>query len=773
MSLKVVGRLALRLIMFRRKSAALLIGTAFFATFVAGSVLQVYVHARSAYIQGLVHGRGTPDDSVIQAPSRLEHDLNRQDALLPVATEDGYLNTSSRGIDAVVLTASSTSRIGLTTDVGRLPEASDEVAVSPEVAVVLNLRVNSTVSISGASGSGVARVTGIVVNPGSKDDIAAYRQDQAIAHQHVDYWIVDPVGLAQLEQHEATRPYLDSGALSVSSNSVLISEGLHRMPPRLQLLSAGIWISCGTAVLALISILVNLTKPARRDVRNLTASGLDCNKAWALNAGCAAILVAIGACLGGLSAAMTLAGQRERAGDWFNQYWSDHSASSGGLAAVGLLVIAVVPFFTASWYIVSKISSSETERTKRGRAAQFATSAAFVLVGAALLSGYFTSRPKGGMAVLTGVTGVVLLLHGSGPALTRICQSFLPRATGRLVAEIGSRRRVSLTLGCAVSALAAGYVVATVTPTATAGAGTPGLQPPSSLLVLQVPDTELTEIINAYREFGGQEPMVYGIPISKFGDVRASPTQAETATPGGLFFVAFDAELAQDSVVVSPELSSGPIEIAAYAESDVGKRVTIKGTQDSRLGGNLPGALVAPHGPVAREFGMRPSGFSLLAFFDFDDLQAVDEARMRSLIARVAPAAIVSHADDADPAAQDRATGLLVSLIGSMVAVAAALAGLLSSGVALRGVRRACNDLGYIRALRRKMTSAIIAVELTPVACVVMFLGFSMQRPFHLSFNDGLVSVWVLPLFCQSVLIFVTATLFFHVRSQRDHRGQR
>lgn len=772
MSLRVAGRLVLRLIMFRRKSAALLIGTAFFATFVAGSVLQVYVYARSAYSEGLTSGRGTPDDSVIQAPSRLKHDLNQKNALLPVATDNGYLSTSARGVDAVVLTASNISRTGLITDGGRLPEAPNEVAVSPEVAVALNLRVNSTVSISGASGSGVARVTGIVVNPGSRDDIAAYRQDQAMAHRHVDYWIVNPIGLAQLEQDKATRPYVDSGALSVSSNSVLVSEALLRVPPRLQLLRAGIWISCGTAVLALMSIFINLIKPARRDVRNLTASGLDFKKAWALNVGCAAILVAIGACLGSLSAAMAVGSQRERAGDWFNQYWSDHSASSGGLAAVGLLVIAVVPVFTASRYIVSNISSSESRRSHRGRVAQLATSAAFVLVGVALLSGYFIGGPKGGMAILTGVTGVVLLLHGLGPALTRICQSFLPRATGRLVAEIGSRRRVSLTLGCAVSALAAGYVVATVTPTASAGAGTPELQPPSSLLVLQVPDTELTEIVTAYREFGGRESLVYGMPISKLGDVRASASQLDNATPGGLFFVAFDAKLAQNSVVVSPELAGGPIEIAAYGKSDVGKRKTIRGTQDSRLGGNLPGALVAPHGPVAREFGMRPSGFSMLAFLDFDDLQAVDEASMRSLIARAAPAALVSHADEADPAAQDRATGLAVSLIGSLVAVGAALAGLLSSGVSLRGVRRACDDLGYIRVLRRRMSGATIAVELIPVFCVVMFLGFSTQRPFHLSFNDGLLSVWVLPLFCQLVLILITAKMFFRARSQKDQHGR-
>ncbi|MCZ4500407.1 MAG: hypothetical protein JWQ74_2962 [Marmoricola sp.] len=183
-------------------------------------------------------------------------------------------------------------------------------------------------------------------------------------------------------------------------------------------------------------------------------------------------------------------------------------------------------------------------------------------------------------------------------------------------------------------------------------------------------------------------------------------------------------------------------------------------TTGTRLGGNLPAVLVSPQGRVARALEMTPSGFSMVAMFDFHRLRPGDQARLRALIARTAPTALVSLASDTDTLSQDRSTGLLVALAGATGASGVALAGLLSSGIALRDVRRSLRDLGVARSVRRRMTVVTILVELLPVAGVAWFLR-AHWRP------SGLA--WMVPFAGQLLLVLITC-LYFYPRPAKPGR---
>lgn len=754
-------RLLVRLIAVRRSAALILVLVALVSGLVVGTVLAARVSTEAAFVAGLLHGRGGLDASVVQAPAELSGPLNRQRALQAVATDDGFLSTDSRGVDVVVLTAAVVPGLGLRVLEGRLPAQPDEIAVSPKIVEELDLQLGQSLTFNAGSASGRARVVAVVVNPGSREDRNAYREDRGLAARQADYWIADPSGLAQLERHELIGAHLDSGALSVSSNRVLVSEGLDHRPLRLQVVGAALWISAGVALLLLLTILAGLSGRARKDVGDLVASGVRASSGWSLYGSAAGLLVTVGAALGVLLAAVLVRYRGDEFGAWFNQWWSPGSGGAEELTPVVLVLAATVPLFASSRYVVAQIADPKGLREPRGERARALRPLAWSALGSALVVVSVGASAKGGPGLLYGAVGVALLGFGFLPVMVRVARSRLPLASGRLLAEVLERRAGALLLGSVVAALAAAYVVATALPSEMELSGAARLQPPGSLVVLQVPDKQLPEVRADFLELGGTKVKAYGMPTSRLGDVRG-------AAGGGndLYYVAFDRELTEGDVVASSELAEQRLIIATYSDAVLGRRIPVRATADERLGGNLPAVTLAPHGRVARALEMTGSGFSVLALLDFDRLRDSDQSELRALISRVAPAAISSFGAADDVGAADRSTGRAVAVAGTMMAGLVAAGGLFSAGVELAPLRRNLHALGLVRSLRRRLAWVSVVLELIPLVGVIAFLGW-MDRARPSSYLDPvLISVWMLPLVGQLV-IGVSTINWFYRRSSR------
>jgi hypothetical protein len=302
-------------------------------------------------------------------------------------------------------------------------------------------------------------------------------------------------------------------------------------------------------------------------------------------------------------------------------------------------------------------------------------------------------------------------------------------------------RRLTTALGTAVVVAAVvatwtGFYGASTTHDANAFEAISGApQPPGSFLLTEVPDGAADALVARYRELGGSKIVQYDLPNERSERLRATGSalvqcmqRAGTLNPDQVDAGCFPQETLSPVAVVVLSRSEddraradpglvrdGEVGLLLYRAftPEAASLGTTDAAPDKRLGGNMPGLVVPADGDVAERFGLRRSGTRLVALLDFDQLTGQAQARLRSLVSQVAPAAQIAESGDAGTYGAERARALGVALVGAAMVALILLGGGLGVVLSHRRTRRTLADLGASAAQRRSLTRRWVGV---PVA---------------------------------------------------------
>ncbi|WP_162598657.1 hypothetical protein [Nocardioides gilvus] len=245
-------------------------------------------------------------------------------------------------------------------------------------------------------------------------------------------------------------------------------------------------------------------------------------------------------------------------------------------------------------------------------------------------------------------------------------------------------------------------------------------QPEGSFLVYEVPERVAALLIEEYQAMGEGQAVRYFLPRERKHMWRATSTSVldcmdqgemsdphhlpeecypkETLAPINATMLAAEGPTQADSNLLSGS-EVGLLRFPAGSPR-VDRLARTKAVPDKRLGGNLPGVVVVEGSPTARRMGLERSGSELLALYDFGALTQENQARLRALTTRLAPAAQVA---EADMGRSDRAVSLSALIAG--LGVAGVWLVVLPAGLAAvvghRRTRRILVDLGRVRVRRR------------------------------------------------------------------------
>jgi hypothetical protein len=368
-----------------------------------------------------------------------------------------------------------------------------------------------------------------------------------------------------------------------------------------------------------------------------------------------------------------------------------------------------------------------------------------------------------------------LLRVGLGPALRGICRD----VTGGLAVIVAA---------AAVVALFSGVWAAQRHGDASAGelASSP-MQPAGSFLVDRVPDVAMPALRRTYEGAGGRTLAAWQIPEEVGTNLRVtSPTLVRCLKESG------SERLDSLEERCWPQVSSAPVNTVMLGPADVRDTVDpqlledgqvglllFKGegavsrssfapaVPDATLGGLAPGLVVAADGPIAREYGLRPSGMTAVALLDFSRLDARTRLTVRAEVARLAAGAQTS--DGTDPTAYDRlrSTADLAALLGAAAAAVLLALGLGVTVTARAGTRRILVDLGGTPRLRLLLLGRWLLLPavcaLATAAVTMLTATYGLQRPV-----GALGASWLLPSIALLLVTLLATPAFLKVPDAGD-----
>ncbi len=188
------------------------------------------------------------------------------------------------------------------------------------------------------------------------------------------------------------------------------------------------------------------------------------------------------------------------------------------------------------------------------------------------------------------------------------------------------------------------------------------MQPAGSLVVSGVSQMSRRTLLREYRDHGGAAAVHFGLPVETRHTLRVTTTRvvgcfvdAGATDPGQVLDRCAPARSrvpvngiglsnghAGDVPQVDPTLlAHGQVGLFDFVVPGGQVRATGQVRARPRPGpvGNLPGIVVPASGPLARRWGLQPSGTEVLALLEFSRLPAPDQAFMRGALTRLADGA--------------------------------------------------------------------------------------------------------------------------------------
>lgn len=742
-----------RLIPFRIRAAVLLLVVAALGAFLTNSIYLTYLNGRQAQLVGLISERGDVTSSVVQAPSSARATLSGLNGSMAVTSRDARLAFEGAESPVTAWTVAEAGRAFQYIVAGRRPGAVGEMAVSRQVQRALGISIGDEVALISENAAAPHMVVGVTVNPSNPRASSILEFDPVASEADPDYWVLSPQAVTELRQDVFLKDLFNNGELSATSNLTVLREGAQELPSRIVLLRTATWLTGATYLVVSMLVLSSLAQLARRDVAALSAAGMPEDAAWRLICFTAGFIGTLAASVGTLlSLAIVEAISPSLAHlvgtDWLAVNWAWRPI------VLVLWVSAILPIllrYLTRWVDAlqrtQRLRSSAREARLRRRGAT-AGAVGLVLAAVALLPHWGT-----GLSVFPLSAGLAGIGTGLYLGIGVLASSRQPAAARQITREVLARR--SGFVGCAalVACLGAGHAaITTHDATAVAAISQKPLQPKGSLLALQVPESAVLDLTRSYRARGGKRLVVYGLPLSTRGDVRA------LAFSGSKFgamvlYVGFDADLGLEEVVGQPEaISDGMVELVLETSSGAQRIGKFKARPDSQLGGNLPGVLVSPNGAIARQLAMRDSDFELVAFLDFDALATREAAAFQSDLRRFAPSAILNSSESVDPLEPDLANARITSSGSALLAGGVILAGSVAVSIYYRRFRTILVELGASRRFRLQILRATTIADLSAGGVIIVGFLAAIERVSHAPSGGSVGVWWGLPIIVVAIL---------------------
>lgn len=600
----------------------------------------------------------------VRDPDQALPALAETEGLRPIADTQGAVGASGRLIETEVRrTSSSGPALGAVIE-GKAPDTPGELTVSPAVAEALGVKLGDEITVTFDDTEVKGTLVGLSVDP-------------ARANAEITHLVVDDIPAAQstvwvtdVDPFQTSRliPLFDDEALTFRTVELLAQEESEAASDRLFPAANMILLGASIATIWLLLFLLPvLSRSTRRDVEGLQASGMSSRMTRRFAYTCLGVTVGAGLVSGYLGAVLTGQLLGRHVGGLLDQVWLHVAVPllnplwfAAALAAGLAIAIALARSMSQE-----RLTKSLSLSLWRGWVPVSATVSAVAVASIALtLAGWISVEWP-----LLLVAAAVL---SAPPALTYLTQLSTRRhATRQALRALGGGVLVLTMMVAVISGLAGVYASRAVhddrTSAALGGLGQPG----GSLAVYQAPANQAQDLADLYAALGGAHQQLWTLPDETGLYLRATtvsllecmvdrgiddPFEATTecgVDDSGEIVTAFPIDLpvldpeAESEATAAPELIEDSQVGLIVFDDRTGEVVDLAQTNDvasdRRLGGNLPGVVLAQDGRVANQFDLRPSGSRFLLFEDFGNLAPQEQAEFRGAVARLAGAAQIAE----------------------------------------------------------------------------------------------------------------------------------
>ncbi|HEX5205500.1 MAG TPA: hypothetical protein VFW27_36700 [Actinoplanes sp.] len=679
----------------------------------------------------------------------------------PLQDENGDVVADGLSASVLVRTITDPSlRLGVVTK-GTWPSRPGEVVLSQTTAEALGIAIGDTIQVRTGDRERPGRVVGWSVDPADRttstlvqltDDWATFRPTMWLSGESF-------FGIP------AVRPFLDDRTATYNSVDSLLEVAAKNRP---HFLSAMRFVPTGCALLVgvlLLAVGAVLSGGWRRDADTLVAAGMPQSHAWRRIVSVIFATVLIGEIAGSAAAALVVLVARGPISARLGQQWVEIAVPWPAVAVMlGLTMLAgllAVPSVRAGARWLQRRTLQTAQRrwaTLVGVAATAGGLACWLLLIYA--SGTLGRDRLASLSQLPAAVIAAALPYAIAPLLAW----GLPTATRALMGNLLAGAR-SVTAAGALVALASSMWAAQNVYDANLGeALSSRLQPASSFVISDMPDSAVPALTALYREHGGNELISFRVPDEATATLRVTAAEVvacmgerHTQDPGDVTdCFSQDSAAPINRVLLGPEGSAqradphlvdgGKVGLLDFRTGDqtVSRLAETRAEADPVLGGNLPGLVVPLGGSVAEDFGLEPAGMSEVVLLDFTGLEPRDQFFIRAAAIRLAPSADMQNGSD--PTEYDRLrsvanTAAFLGALGTIVIVMLGGAGLI---VGHTLTRRTLIDVGAAPGRRlsivARWTAVPLITTLLTIPLAILTVSLAAQRT---AASYGVL--WILP----------------------------
>ncbi|MBU2696787.1 hypothetical protein [Pimelobacter sp. 30-1] len=591
---------------------------------------------------------------------------------------------------------------------GRRAADATEVVVSEPLANALQVALGDQVFLTVPDGpSGQRTVVGIGVDPATSGSAFAVTMSKEIDASAVTAWLA-PAFDEEIDGLE--------GVAGVASTQTAAADQRDRPPARVAALR---YVTTGLAVLLLLGLLAVVlphARMARTVVRSLEAAGLDTRSAWRQIRLAALVVIVGGMVAGALGGALVIHLLASSVDERLGQHWM--SVNVPWSPAVVLLIVA-----TAGCCLPARLTMALSRRPLLLAPALSGSGgwvlAAVTLLGGGVLAAISISAGRGNAdvsnPVLLGLMGATLSAAGIvllGRTVSVVRQPPATRAVVRWLAD----HAVLISLVCAVAAAGASTYTAFLTrDTSSLAKVNLTNQQDGSLIVSGVPEVVAETLVGDYRDRGGDDVRVVGLPERSLVPSVTTPAFAECMREGTLTTCSegvAPADQVLASIGFDPALSAsvppraagaavqdGRIGLLFFGSGDPERAdvrvVAATADPELRVDDPMPSVLLSPQSEVAVEMGIRPSGIVDVELAGFGQLSIEDAAAVRGLVDRLAPTALVIEPDvDSSFLEHELSLARLIAILAAALCAALCLASGAAIAVSSAPTRRLLSEVG-------------------------------------------------------------------------------
>lgn len=771
MSRRVDGlRLRLSLVRFRRRHLAALLSLGLVAALFVVGVALIRDSALAAIEESVRADQGQARYVVQTGDSTAVTVLAAEESFTPVVVERGQVVLDDLLSPAVIRTVDTGLPFGVLVE-GRHATAPGEATITSATSVDLDAATGDELTLLFDGGRQRSiRVVGITVFPADRDRREAITVDPSVSPDQVTTWLTsaDPYSV------EALGPFLDARTATARSVDSVAEDAVANPPREIKVLE-GVPLALTVLMLVVIVTGVALLVPvATRDVDTLVTAGMSSGRAWRMYARTGFGAVLVGLLIG---AGVATAGVYILRGPISGMYGQQWTGVRFPVDIVVLLVSVVA--------VLGLVANTLTMRARRlalrvigsiqktgstGRRTRIPVGGLVALAVGVVMTGFVLwARYGSGPNVLPWpvLPGIVLIAASMPPIIRSLSTLGLDPGARAVVAEVSSRFKTIAVVAVAIAAFTGTFAAAAYRDANILEQDAVPLQPPGSFVVEAVPESAIDTLLTTYQEEGGTNAVTFELVEQSGtllrvtsprliecmseagtldpGEVEGDPSceTQETRTPVNTVAL----NRGDNRTLADPGLvEEGRVGLLAFERGAGTASSTSEIPAESKdiLGGILPGLVVPADGPVAEEYGLTPSGRSVVALLDYDTLDPPSRSRVRGAAAQLAPASRTADATLAGDYDRERARANTVAIIGATLVLLIMVLGGAAVALGHERTRRTLVEIGAPYPFRSRLAIRWLALVLVSfLLCIpITILGTEILS---LSGSESYGITWILP----------------------------